>query len=197
MNALTVPLASIPPSGLEIEADVDLASVQPVGAADTESIPVDVLHVQGALAPAGSEYVFSGTVSGVFKHECDRCLDAVTTPFDSEVEMYFRQAAVDQADTDEDSDEEPEAVYPIVANEIDLGPAIWEEVALVVPAKHLCSEDCAGLCPHCGVNRNRESCACAPEPEAADEGGVKPLENKGLAGLAELFPELKPKHSEE
>ena len=32
---------------------------------------------------------------------------------------------------------------------------------LAVPLKALCREDCKGLCPGCGRNRNRESCDCA------------------------------------
>jgi hypothetical protein len=27
----------------------------------------------------------------------------------------------------------------------------------------LCREDCAGLCPKCGVNKNRAQCACVIE----------------------------------
>jgi len=26
--------------------------------------------------------------------------------------------------------------------------------------KPLCDENCLGLCPYCGANRNRETCAC-------------------------------------
>ena len=35
-----------------------------------------------------------------------------------------------------------------------------DAVALALPDKILCRPDCAGLCPVCGKNRNRETCAC-------------------------------------
>ena len=35
-----------------------------------------------------------------------------------------------------------------------------ELVALALPVQPLCREDCAGLCPRCGADRNRESCRC-------------------------------------
>jgi uncharacterized protein len=46
---------------------------------------------------------------------------------------------------------------------IDLSQMIVEQIVLALPMKPLCRPDCKGLCPHCGVNRNVESCACAPE----------------------------------
>jgi uncharacterized protein len=44
--------------------------------------------------------------------------------------------------------------------EIDLGAYLREVVALGLPVKPLCREDCRGLCPRCGADRNRESCGC-------------------------------------
>ena len=39
-----------------------------------------------------------------------------------------------------------------------------EFVELAMPVRILCSEDCAGLCPSCGANRNLvEECGCEPE----------------------------------
>ncbi len=34
------------------------------------------------------------------------------------------------------------------------------QIILEFPERFLCSEDCKGLCPHCGCNRNLESCTC-------------------------------------
>ncbi len=38
-----------------------------------------------------------------------------------------------------------------------------EQVLLAVPLKAVCREECKGICPQCGRNRNQESCQCAPE----------------------------------
>ena len=35
-----------------------------------------------------------------------------------------------------------------------------EQVLLSLPMRAVCREDCKGLCPHCGINRNRETCDC-------------------------------------
>ena len=42
-----------------------------------------------------------------------------------------------------------------------------EQIQLMIPMKPLCDESCLGLCPRCGVNRNRESCQC--EESIGDE----------------------------
>jgi uncharacterized protein len=46
---------------------------------------------------------------------------------------------------------------------IDLGEVIREQFYLALPMKPLCQDACKGLCPVCGVNRNRETCNCTQE----------------------------------
>jgi len=47
------------------------------------------------------------------------------------------------------------------ANILDLGEDVRQYLILAVPQKLLCSDDCRGLCPQCGVNRNRVRCNCS------------------------------------
>ena len=61
---------------------------------------------------------------------------------------------------------------------IDLGEIVREQILLEVPLRRLCREDCRGLCPSCGVNRNTEACDCQPRSRSADER---------LAPLRKLF----------
>ncbi len=46
---------------------------------------------------------------------------------------------------------------------LDLGELMREQFYLVLPMKPLCRPDCKGLCPVCGINRNRETCTCQTE----------------------------------
>jgi uncharacterized protein len=52
--------------------------------------------------------------------------------------------------------------YPLGVGLLDLAPLVRDACILELPLAPLCSEDCRGLCPECGVNRNIEQCACAP-----------------------------------
>lgn len=198
MNRLTVPVASITAGGASIDVVVPIAELKPP---DVESgVPVLTVNVAGVLSEAGDEYLFQGTVSGVFEHVCDRCLEAMCAPFDVDVVWAFKEGprqtaedALEEADTDEPA----VAVVGFDGNEINLAPCVWEEVVLAMPSKFICREDCAGLCPKCGANLNRGRCTCRENDDNVADRGERPMGNKGLAGLAELFPDLRPKRSEE
>jgi uncharacterized protein len=45
-----------------------------------------------------------------------------------------------------------------------LEDAVREQVLLTLPGRTLCQEDCKGLCPHCGINRNLATCECVEKP---------------------------------
>ncbi len=198
MNRLTVPVASITVGGASIDVVVPIAELEPP---DVKSgAPVVTVNVAGVLSEAGDEYLFQGSVSGVFEHVCDRCLEAVRAPFDVDVVWTFKEGqreTVEGALEEDDTDETAVAVAGFDGNEIDLAPCVWEEVVLAMPSKFICREDCAGLCPKCGVNLNRGRCACRENDGNVADRGERPMGNKGLAGLAELFPDLRPKRSEE
>lgn len=53
-------------------------------------------------------------------------------------------------------------LYGYEGEEIDLAPMLREQLILAVPLAPLCAEECKGLCPHCGVDRNQEVCGCEP-----------------------------------
>jgi len=51
---------------------------------------------------------------------------------------------------------------------IDLTADIREDILLALPMNPVCSSACRGLCPVCGANLNKQSCACHPgKPPAA------------------------------
>ncbi|HQQ76977.1 MAG TPA: DUF177 domain-containing protein [Thermoanaerobaculia bacterium] len=41
-------------------------------------------------------------------------------------------------------------------------PLVEEQLQLELPMKALCRDDCKGLCPQCGSDRNAAPCDCAP-----------------------------------
>jgi len=64
---------------------------------------------------------------------------------------------------DPDALEDPSS-YPLApdAIEIDLRPAVPEELLLALPRWVVCREDCRGLCPRCGKDLNAGPCGCPP-----------------------------------
>ncbi|HVV87748.1 MAG TPA: DUF177 domain-containing protein [Kofleriaceae bacterium] len=66
-------------------------------------------------------------------------------------------------------------VFGYTGEVVDLEPLVREQFILAVPFAPLCKEDCAGLCPQCGVDRNVETCACEKpiDPRFAALQGLK------------------------
>jgi uncharacterized protein len=99
--------------------------------------------------------VVRGTMDGDVEAGCRRCLREVVVPVREEFALLFRRGV-------SEFDAEDSEIYPLPekARELDLGPALREQLLLAVPQFVSCSEDCKGLCPHCGTNLNDATCNC-------------------------------------
>jgi uncharacterized protein len=109
------------PRGAEVELDVLLESV-----------------VEGVLV--------SGTASAPTTGSCSRCLDPLSGQVEVELTELF---AYPFSATDETTDEDE--IPRLVDDRIDLEPVVRDAVVLALPQVPLCTPDCAGLCPDCGV----------------------------------------------
>jgi uncharacterized protein len=93
--------------------------------------------------------------------ECSRCL----TPFDIKLDIHFEEEYFPSIDVisgmpNEISEENSD--YMIDEHHIlDLTDAIRQNILLAIPMKPLCKPDCAGICPVCGKDLNKESCNCS------------------------------------
>ncbi len=90
----------------------------------------------------------------VAHYTCDRCLEEFDRNLNSEFQLVYSKELRNQFEDDD---------YRFLGentSEIDLSTDIRENLLLVIPMKHLCKEDCLGLCPSCGVNLNYETCEC-------------------------------------
>src|SRR5260370_41815007 len=59
-----------------------------------------------------------------------------------------------------------------------LEDVLKERVLLALPVKQVCSAGCKGLCPHCGRNRNMESCNCAATMSDPRWGALEDIRKK-------------------
>ena len=60
----------------------------------------------------------------------------------------------------DEAQEQDVDMYPIAEGQIDLLPALRENLILAAPQHPLCQESCAGLCQVCGANLNEGVCGC-------------------------------------
>jgi uncharacterized protein len=124
---------------------------------------IDDLFVSGSEVPAGAEVDVEvelipvghtvevvGTVRAPWQGDCRRCLKPASGVLEGQVRETFEDPCVEGE------------TYPLAHDEIDLEPLARETVVLELPPAPLCHEDCLGLCPECGVDRNESTCPCAP-----------------------------------
>jgi len=111
-----------------------------------------------------------GTLKLPIEMPCSRCLQPVKETLDVPFKEMFasRSEVVPKEDEDE--------VHLTSEEHIKLDPYVEETVWLALPLAPLCKEDCEGLCPECGTNRNEGKCAC-------NKDKIDPR----LAGLADFF----------
>jgi uncharacterized protein len=97
----------------------------------------------------------AGTVTAPWVGICRRC----TVPLSGELRVEVRERFAPGPVSEDD-------MYPIADDTIDLGPMVRDAVVLELPMAPLCREDCAGLCPQCGADRNEGACGCIAPRDA-------------------------------
>jgi uncharacterized protein len=103
------------------------------------------LQVSFSATLAGSEVLVKGEIKGELLLDCCRCL---------EPSKYTVRIPIVQS-------------FPSTTDEIDLEDEVRQLLILNLPTKPLCRQDCAGLCPQCGINRNTGTCQCSDKPAAS------------------------------
>jgi len=123
------------------------------------------VHFDCSLVKKGEARVLlQGQIRATVMLNCDRCLAQYQVVIDAPVWMIFE---LDDGATwsKEEIDLRPEDldVVPVTEPVIDLVDAARQQIYLELPMRHLCRESCKGLCPQCGVDRNRTECSCVPD----------------------------------
>jgi DUF177 domain-containing protein len=93
---------------------------------------------------------------------CARCLEPVAQDVTRKFDLLYRPLGTDAGNEELSVTVAEAEVAYYQGGGLLLEDAIREQVLLAVPLKVVCREDCKGLCPTCGKNRNTEPCSCAP-----------------------------------
>ncbi|MGD2165881.1 MAG: DUF177 domain-containing protein, partial [Anaerolineae bacterium] len=134
------------PLGKSLTLDID------TGPKVLDELEVDYLRGSVQVLRVEKGLFVEGTVESQLRLECVRCLEPFAFPVTLELAELFRMPGAETT---------PDTVYALSEDgEIDLAPLVREHAWLAIPMKHLCDPECKGLCFHCGVNLNTESCQC-------------------------------------
>lgn len=122
------------------------------------------LRVRGTASLLNREIHIQGHLETEIEGACARCLEPVRQVVDKDFDLYYHPLS--------DCPRAEELQVPPGEEELGfyqgegllLEDVAKEQVLLTLPMRTICREDCRGLCPRCGVNRNLERCTCVPEP---------------------------------
>jgi uncharacterized protein len=129
----------------------------------SSAVPADAdVVVDADIEVVDGGVVVTGTVSSIWTGECRRCLQPVTGVVVSKVrEVFERTPRLRESDLVDAHEAE---TYRLAGDTLDLAPLARDAILLELPLAPVCREDCAGLCPTCGVDLNEQSCECAEQP---------------------------------
>jgi uncharacterized protein len=104
--------------------------------------------------------VVRGTLGATWSGLCARCLGPVAGSLEVAVdELYEREPLEGET-------------YLLDLDSIDLEPLTRDALGLEIPLAPLCRDDCAGLCPTCGIDRNVAACECRTDESDSRWAGL-------------------------
>lgn len=133
------------------------------------------LAVRGSVRFTDGRADLEGSIEGVLSCNCTRCL----TPVDRKIDLRFRDVFVAPeifvGDAESEISGEDLDVSVIENESLDLAEIVREQILLSLPEQLLCREDCRGICPVCGGDRNSAECDCSKDEVDPRWAGLKGL----------------------
>lgn len=140
----------IPGGVQDFSYELDLSQVKLFG----EKPFRNPVQVSGEVRNMAGALELTGRAKTVLDTQCDRCLKPLSLPLEVPVETLLAE---------ELEDEENDEIVLLEDGQVDLDEVFTTACVLALEGKHLCKEDCKGLCPTCGKDLNEGPCGCGKE----------------------------------
>lgn len=154
---MRIPLHDVlhaPHQKLAVQTLLDLSHL--CGEVD-QLLHMEPVHVAVELFRAGEVYQLRGEGDTEVRWSCSRCLNAFTQA----VHFPIQETLVEREPTDEEQEAD---VIRIEDHHVDLQELAESALILALPYVPVCREECRGLCPRCGTDRNERECSCQTTP---------------------------------
>ncbi|HLD69827.1 MAG TPA: DUF177 domain-containing protein [Candidatus Omnitrophota bacterium] len=110
--------------------------------------------VKCLIEKADNTIMIEAKTKGMYKSFCALCLEPV--------EQKWEQSCSFDKEISKDTEF------------VDLDEDLRQEIIMRFPYRVVCSANCRGICPGCGVNLNTESCQCRPNKDLSIKEVEKP-----------------------
>lgn len=105
------------------------------------------IHLDLRLEGVGDGVLVTGAAGVQLRGECARCLTEISADAEIDLQELFLFPGIDPDDAE---------ASRVEGDLVDLEPVLRDAAVLDLPFIPLCREDCAGLCPVCGVDLNKD-----------------------------------------
>jgi uncharacterized protein len=110
------------------------------------------------LHASGDALEIAGTIETKYHGECNRCL--------GDVDRDLRVDVDEQLDAGPDAQRDPFGPSNVLTGDrLDVKDLATQLVCSAIPLTLLCGDECRGICPTCGENKNTGACVCAQDGE--------------------------------
>ena len=157
---MLISLVRLPNDGLRFEHQYEDGELDLADRDFTLSRQVTII---GRVDRVGAEMRLRGSLTASLRRPCDRCLTDVEWPLELPFDLIYVAADKDSQRSGEVELTVNDLGISVYENDqIDLDEMVIEQLELSLPFRLLCTEDCRGLCPQCGVDLNNDKCDCQP-----------------------------------
>ncbi len=126
-----------------------------------EVLGMSDIHWSGSVSRASSGWRLLAGIDYVQTLACSRCMKPREERVDTELDLYLVVNSPQPLGGEVELDSSDLGMLALDDEVLETGPILHEQLELNIPMSTLCKDDCAGLCPHCGADRNDEPDCCA------------------------------------
>ncbi len=122
--------------------------------------PLKAVGEAEILENTGGEVRVQGDLSVIVEADCDRCLTPAKFEVNAPFDLFYQPSSIVEGEDELAINEGDTEIAFYGSAGIELEDVLTEQVVLLLPMHLLCSENCKGICPICGKNRNESDCHC-------------------------------------
>jgi uncharacterized protein len=140
-------------ASIEVELEGYLSELSGSEETHEECVFGEPVRFKGSVINNGGILKLKGQLATVYKAKCVNCLKEIDGVIDIRIdEDFVKSGAKDIENMD---------VFTYEGNVINPEKAFYDNIVLSIPMRHLCRDNCKGICPVCGVNLNEVQCNCS------------------------------------
>ena len=121
------------------------------------------VEVKGRIRRKNGEIELSGELHTKALVPCARCLKEVEIPIDVDFAERFATTVAWRNEEQHELSKDDLNLGLVEDEAIELDDVVKEEILLALPAQVHCDQNCKGICPSCGADRNAGDCGCKSE----------------------------------